>query len=355
MTAENFTNTTTEDFVKLSFFSDIAKSLASCMTLNETLSETMKQIGSIFAPLNWSLMLRNPKTGELKFTIVEGKASSNLKGKVIPKGRGIAGWIAENKMPLIIEDVDKDQRFDSSYDDDSGFKTQSIIGAPLISHGKVYGVIELINKLEGINFTPIDLKLLTTITDFTAITIEKTYYSSRIKRLVNIDPLTEVYNRRYFQFYLTKELDRTKRTKDDLSLLFIDIDDFKNVNDTHGHVAGDKVLKKTAAVLKKSARSADIIFRYGGDEFIILMPSTSAEDAYRLKTRIENNLRNDEELKQYNTGLSIGIHQADDENYEEMLHFVDQKMYMEKLLNKEKDVFDLALNLNSEMEEDPDC
>ncbi|MBI9105732.1 MAG: sensor domain-containing diguanylate cyclase [Spirochaetales bacterium] len=340
----------TEELVRLSFFSEIARSIVSCRTVNDTLSEIMRQIGSIFSPLNWSLMLRDSKTGELKFIIVEGRASSHLKGKTIKKGQGIAGWIAENKMSLIIEDVEKDGRFDSSYDEDSGFKTESIIGVPLISRGKVYGVIELINKLEGTRFTPFDLKLLTTITDFAAIAIEKAYYHAGIKKLVNIDPLTKVYNRRYFQFYLTKEIERTKRSDDTLTLMFIDIDDFKLINDTYGHVAGDKVLMLTAAVLKESIRSSDLVFRYGGDEFILLLPSTGADKAHLLKERIFKKIELSDELQSFRTSLSIGVHEAQGEDYEDLLNFVDQKMYMEKLYNKESSIEDLAENITIEFE-----
>ena len=345
----------TEELVRLSFFSDIAKSIAACRTLNETLSEVMRQIGKVFAPVNWSLMLRNPKSGELKFMIVEGRASKALKGKKIPRGNGIAGWIAENKMPLIIEDVDSDSRFDSSFDEESGFRTESIIGAPLISKGRVYGVIELINKLEGQQFTPFDLKLLTTITDFAAIAIERSHYLAGLKKLANIDPLTEVYNRRYFQFYLPKEIERTKRNGEKLSLLFIDIDHFKSINDTYGHVAGDKVLKQTAALLKTSSRSADLIFRYGGDEFIVLLPGTSAHDAELLEKRINSNLDSCEKLQCFSISLSIGIHEAGGEDYEDLLNFVDQKMYTRKNLRKlcksEREVEDIALNLDSDLQE----
>ncbi len=345
------TYSTSEELVKLSFFSDIAKSIASCKTLNETLSEVMRQIGNVFAPVNWSLMLRNSVTGDLKFIIAEGRTSKNLIGKKIKKGQGIAGWIAEHQLPLIIEDVENDHRFDSTFDSESGFRTKSIIGAPLISRGKVYGVIELINKLEGDKFTPIDLKLLTTITDFAAIAIERAYYHAGLKKMANIDPLTEVYNRRYFQFYLTKEIERSKRSGEKLSLLFIDIDKFKSINDIYGHVAGDKVLQQTAAVLRESARSADLIFRYGGDEFIILLPGTAVEDAKLLEHRITENIRNKKALVRFNLGLSIGIHEASGESHDELLQFVDKKMYMKKLLRKEQEVDDLAANISSELEQ----
>ncbi len=344
---ENTKDGTAEELVRLSFFVEISKSIASCTTLDETLHEVMNQIGSIFAPLNWSLFLVDQKTGDLVFTVVEGKAASKLRGKTVKKGQGIAGWIAEQGLPLIVEDTDRDHRFDRSFDEETAFKTKSIIGVPLVSRGKVFGVIELINKLEGTCFTPMELKLLATIADFAAIAIEKVYYYESIKELLNLDHLTGVYNRRYLQFYLTKEIERIKRDSSSLSLLFIDIDDFKHINDTYGHVTGDAVLKLVADVLVKTARSADLVFRYGGDEFIVLLPKTTAAQAEKLKIRITAILNRNSSVITEPIRLSIGFYEAKGESYTNLLHFVDQEMYLQKLFKKEKRSMDMVNNIRN--------
>ena len=339
----------TEELVRLSFFVEISKSIASCTTLDETLHEVMNRIGSIFAPLNWSLFLVDQENGDLVFTIVEGKAALKLRGKTVRKGKGIAGWIAENGLPLIVEDTSVDHRFDHSFDKETEFKTKSIIGVPLMSRGKVFGVIELINKLEGSCFSPLDLKLLATIADFAAIAIEKVYYYEHIKKLLNLDHLTGVYNRRYLQFYLTKEVERLKRDGSALSLLFIDIDDFKKINDTYGHVAGDEVLKLVASTLVKTARSADLVFRFGGDEFIILLPGTSSLQAEKLKKRITGILEKNTAITGTPVHLSIGFYEAKGENYSDLLHFVDQEMYLQKLYKKETQSMDMADNIKNQV------
>ncbi len=337
---------TTEELVRLSFFIEISKAIASCSTLDEILHEVMHQIGSIFAPLNWSLFLVDKKSGDLTFTVVEGKAASKLLGKTIKKGRGIAGWIAENKVPLLVQDASRDYRFDNSFDQVTDFETKSIIGVPLVSRGEAFGVIELINKLEDTMFTPVDLKLLSTIADFTAIAIEKVYYYESIKKLLNLDHLTGVYNRRYLQFYLTKEIERLKRDGETLSLLFIDIDDFKGINDTYGHLKGDEVLKFVADTLVKASRKSDLVFRYGGDEFIVLLPRTSADKAEKLKKRIEDLLDKGNSIVERPVRLSIGFHEARGEDYRELLNFVDQDMYLQKLFRKEKQAMNLHENIH---------
>ncbi len=167
--------------------------------------------------------------------------------------------------------------------------------------------------------------------------------------MANMDPLTKVYNRRYFQFYLTKEIERNRREGTGLSLLFIDIDDFKKINDEHGHVAGDEVLIMITGIINDSIRSSDLVFRYGGDEFIVLLPRTSIRKADILKERIVNKLAKDQEIDKCHVSVSIGQYEAKGENYEELLHFVDQEMYMQKLYKNERKVMDVAENIQEEL------
>ncbi len=199
----------------------------------------------------------------------------------------------------------------------SGFKTESIIGVPLKSNGKVFGVIELVNKLDHSFFTALDLKLLTTIADFAAIAIEKVYYLARLKKMVNIDPLTGIFNRRFLHFYLQKELQRNKRDKTVMSLLFIDIDNFKKLNDTHGHVAGDEIIKEIAESASASIRSADALFRYGGDEFIVLLPKTDNQAAETIKQRIFGTIKKRNFRIPYS--VTIGCFEAGFESVDEVI------------------------------------
>ena len=339
----------TEDLVRLSFFTETGKAIASCSSLKETLNQVMEHIGQIFSPCNWSLLLVNRKTGNLKFEIVVGEAASTLTGVEVEKGKGITGWIAGKGVPIIIEDVTKDHRFDDSFDRLSGFVTKSIIGVPLKSNGKVFGVIELVNKLDGSNFTALDLKVLTTIADFAAIAVEKAYYLSTLKRMVNIDPLTNVFNRRFLYFYMDKELKRNRRDRTYLSLLFIDIDDFKKINDNCGHVAGDKILLAVARILTGCVRESDMVFRFGGDEFIVLLPRTLVEDAKKLERRILEKVEEFNRTSDIKVSLTIGCRQANGEDLEDVICMVDKDMYLRKQLKQESSVTDLAEHIVEEV------
>ena len=345
----NDTGTTNalDDLVKLSFFTEIGKAITSAHSVHQTMQAVMDQIGKVFAPTYWSLLLRNGKTGDLRFTIVVGSGVENLKGTTLPRGKGIAGWIAEHGQSLIVEDVSRDSRFDPEMDQKTNFTTKSIIGVPLKSRNKVFGVIELINKIDGSSFTSYQLTLLQTIADYAAIAIEKNYYLKALKHVASVDPLTGLYNRRTFYRFFEKELARAERNSTTFSLIMLDIDKFKQINDTLGHESGDRVLLIISNILKEITRSSDMVCRFGGDEFLILLPNSTAADAEVLKQRIEEKIRQHNRESEMHIGLSFGVHTANGGNAESAIRFVDQKMYKEKYskrgqLPSEQDIEDIT-------------
>ncbi|MEO0107167.1 MAG: diguanylate cyclase [candidate division WOR-3 bacterium] len=136
-------------------------------------------------------------------------------------------------------------------------------------------------------------------------------FYSRMKHRIWLDPLTGIFNRRYFENQLSKELQRASRYEHPLSILFIDIDQFKKVNDEFGHQVGDQALIDLAQILERNLRSVDVIARYGGDEFIILLPETKKQDAKKTAQRLINSIRNYDffkgSLKVKELTVSIGV------------------------------------------------
>jgi diguanylate cyclase (GGDEF)-like protein len=338
-----------EDLVKLSFFSEIGKAISASYTVSETLNAVMEQIGRIFAPTHWSLLLRNHTTGELTFTVVVGSGVSDLKGKKLPRGKGVAGWIAEKGTAVIVEDVGRDERFDPDMDSLVNFHTKSIIGVPLKSRDRVFGVIELVNKLDGSPFSSLELNLLQTVADYAAIAIEKAYYLRSLKKIASLDSLTGLYNRRTFVRYLDKEIEQAKRTGETFSLLMLDVDAFKSINDRFGHSAGDEVLKRLAAILEQTTRKADIVCRYGGDEFMILLPDSGLADAEILMKRIKDRMEEHNKASELKLSVSFGLHEAEKGNVEQIIDIVDKKMYWEKSEKQELEIYDIEKNIQDLM------
>ncbi len=271
---------------------EIARALASPNEIQEILEQIMFQVSRLLNPKAWSLLMMDEATGELESTIVISDVADSLKGVRIPAGHGVAGWVAENGESLIIPDVRCDKRFAAEFDRKLSFTTRSIACVPVKSHDRVFGVIELINSLDDVIFNESDEQILTTIADFAGIAISNAKALEKINHLAITDDLTGLYNSRYFFEEIEYEVERSKRYETPLSLVFLDLDHFKNVNDTYGHLTGSRLLSEVGAVVFQNIRKADKAARYGGDEFVIILPHTEKAGALAFAEKLHRELGN---------------------------------------------------------------
>ncbi|GAB4437213.1 MAG: hypothetical protein OHK0040_08530 [bacterium] len=283
----------------------IGKILTSTLNTQELLKLVMEKVGELLSAKNWSLMLLDEEKQELYFEIVVGESADKLKGIRIKADQGVAGWVANHKEAVLLKDVTKDSRFLANIDNISGFKTHSLICTPLICRDKVLGVIELVNKKIGEEFTEEDLDILKHLSDYIAIAIDNARNFEKIQELTIKDDLTCLYNTRFFHEMLEREIRRSMRKRRELSLIFMDMDHFKEVNDTYGHLCGSKLLKEVADIIMESVRNIDIPIRYGGDEFVIILPETNKEQAKNVAERILNNIRDHSFLKEEGLNLKL--------------------------------------------------
>jgi two-component system cell cycle response regulator len=265
---------------------EFGRPLAKAKSIKEVLDIVMYQVGRIFAPRNWSILLKDPKTDNMIFSVVVGANKKKLQGAKLPKGEGIAGHIMETGESLIIEDVTKDKRFSVRVDKHSGFKTQSIIGTPLKTDDKIFGVIELINKINDDKFTDQDLMVLSSIAEYAAIAIERSYYNQALKNLATKNPVTGIKNKWSFDQAISDKKTVLKTYGSIFSMLMINIDKFGQINKTNGQDVSRKIIKLLAQVLTKTKRREDNIFHHGEDTFIVLLPQTYADGAEQVKDRI---------------------------------------------------------------------
>lgn len=159
-----------------------------------------------------------------------------------------------------------------------------------------------------------------------------------LRDLATTDFLTGLYNRRYFNIIIDREIERVKRAEGHLILMMIDVDEFKAMNDSRGHLYGDKMLQECAAILRDATRGADLVIRYGGDEFLVILSDSGMEQAETIISRIRHRL--DQVNRCRNTGdlplsLSIGVSIYDGEcSLDEAMHLADNRMYADKQRNK---------------------
>jgi diguanylate cyclase (GGDEF)-like protein len=197
-------------------------------------------------------------------------------------------------------------------------------------------VIELINSLDGGGFSEADEQILTTIADFAGIAISNARSVEKIKQLVITDDLTGLYNSRYFFEQIEYEVDRAKRYHSPLSLVFFDLDHFKSVNDNHGHLTGSRLLSEVGAIVQRNIRKADKAARYGGDEFVVILPHTEKSGAKRFAEKLLKELRTTKFFS--NSGAHLNVSGSfgvaafpeDSTTATELISAADEAMYLAK-------------------------
>ncbi|MEI7703919.1 MAG: sensor domain-containing diguanylate cyclase [Deltaproteobacteria bacterium] len=290
---------------QLQAFNDIGRTLAGTLDIDEVLSLIMQKVSEVLRPGHWSLLLVDEERQELRFQIAVGEGADRLKDLRLPVGEGVAGSVAATGEPLLVPDVRADPRFAARFDDASGIVTGSLLAVPLRSKGRVLGVVELVNPRGGHPFDPSDQRTLEALADYAAIAIDNARAYERIRELTLRDEHTGLFNSRHMWHQLEQEVERTSRTRRPFSIIFIDLDHFKRVNDTWGHQAGSQVLLEVGQLLRSAIRTIDVPVRYGGDEFVVLLPETDQGVARAAAERIRARLAETRFLASSPPGLGV--------------------------------------------------
>ncbi len=321
---------------RLSLFHEVGKALASTLDLQKILQTIMEKISDFLQPDTWSLLMLDENTQELHFEIAIGNGANKLKDVRLKLGEGIAGWAALHGEPVLVSDVSRDPRFSKKFDEITQGETHSIVCVPIKGRERVLGVIELVNCLGKGSFREEDIPILKNLADYAAIALENARYVQRIHELTITDDCTALYNARHLNFVLDAEIYRSTRYNYEFSIIFIDLDHFKLVNDGHGHLVGSKLLWMIGDLIKGNLRLIDYAFRYGGDEFVVLLPQTSKENALLVGRRVRELLNSKvfftEEGLNIRVTASFGVatFPQDARTRKELLHLADEAMYVVK-------------------------
>jgi len=319
---------------ELSIFHDVAKALTSSLNLDSILQTIMEKMAEYFRPDTWSLLMVDEEKDELYFAIAVGAAAEVLAKARLKVGEGIAGWVAKHGQALIVPDVRNDPRFSSRLDEMTRLQTRSVICVPLRSKHRVLGVIQLVNANVGLSEQ--ELFFLQALCDYAAISIENARAVEKIQELTITDDCTGLFNARHLHKTLETEVYRSARFGYQFSVIFIDLDHFKQVNDTHGHLVGSRLLSEVGYLIKAQLRLIDFAFRYGGDEFVVLLPQTSKDQAVVVAKRLQDSLRSGtfctEQRLNLNVRASMGLatFPNDAQTPHDIIRQADEMMYMVK-------------------------
>lgn len=257
--------------------------------LKEMLTSIMERANEFVPSESGSIFIDDPvldenrkKPGKLYFVACYGKGSKKLVGAHISADTGIVGNSYRNGRPYISKRTEKDPLFSDHIDKKTKFNTKSIICIPIKIRGVTVGVLELINRVGCVSYSDKDLDLLKIFAGYTSTLIQNSLDAKRFADMAINDSLTGLFNDRYFYLRLSEEIAKARRSGKDISLIFMDLDRFKEVNDTHGHLAGSQLLREVGNLLAIfSEHHGCTPVRYGGDEFTLILPGRGVE-----KTRL---------------------------------------------------------------------
>ena len=312
--------------------------------LRETTADITRELGLkrlLRSILERATALMNATGGELGLIDEDGKhirilvsynmGSDNV-GDNIEIGQGLMGYVVKTKQIEIIENYKTWDKRLATYKKNQIY---AAIGAPLMIGKRILGVIGIMNSDRKRKFSSAEKDLMRLFAQQAAIAVENAKLFEEKQRQARIDITTGIYNRRGLLELGKRELDRAHRYERPLAAMMVDIDRFKLINDTYGHPTGDLVLKELAGVLRDNIRTIDILGRYGGEEFVIILPETTPDSAYEIAERVRNTVADHiftPDFLEVKTTISIGVafSTGDNNGLLDLIKRADDAMYESK-------------------------
>jgi two-component system cell cycle response regulator len=278
---------------------ELTRALRGERPLEEALGEVTRAAVRLLHANHASLRLLD-ETGEHLLASVRFGAGADLPPLRFLRGEGIIGWVVEHGEPVLLDDARNDVRFKRKLVR-QGFVVGSLVAVPMLAGGRVFGVLSASSERTGA-FSEEDSQLLQLLANCSVPPIEK----ARLERLAVIDPHTLAFRQTYLLPRLEEEMGRSTRYAAPLSILFMDLDHFKNVNDSHGHAVGDRVLRSFADRVRQSVRLSDLLVRRGGEEFVLVLPNMPLDGATAAAERIRASI----ESEPFATGPDMTVSQT---------------------------------------------
>jgi diguanylate cyclase (GGDEF)-like protein len=320
----------------LRVFHEVARALTQALELQDILGIIMEKMAQFFGPERWSMLMVDDAAAELYYAIAVGEDAESLKGLRIPMGEGVAGWVASTGNPLVVPDVSLDPHWSAFSRAHPDLRIQSIACVPVRSGDRTLGVIQLLNsKLDLLS--EYSISFLRILCDYAAIAIQNARSVKLIHELTITDDCTSLFNARHLYTMLDEQVAIAAAKRDtQFSLLFVDLDHFKEVNDTHGHLIGSRLLAEVGSLMKRVLGPGNSCFRYGGDEFVALLPGLSKKAALAATMRLWEALREERFLTAQSLSLALAgsfglaTFPEDGANVQAIIRAADTMMYAAK-------------------------
>jgi diguanylate cyclase (GGDEF)-like protein len=303
---------------------EMNRAMISSLDVNDLIEQIVKQITTHFGYeiIGVYLVDDDVEYATLEWTVDSIKSYRGTKIK-IGEG-GIIGRVVESGQPYYAADVSM-----VPFHGPQEFKKKSEFSIPLKIREKIIGVLD-IESLRRDDFPKSVRNLLVALGAQIAVAIERSRLFEETKRLSTEDPLTGAINRRIVEDELTKHIEKAKLNDEEFAILFLDLDNFKEFNDKYGHQIGDEGLKSLVNTIKKSLQENDLLGRYGGDEFISILPNTDMQRAVRIAAQMLKSVRENELLKGLTLSIGIGVFPYDGKDLVELVRYADNACYLAK-------------------------
>ncbi len=280
-------------------------------------------------------------SGQLVATLVDGDDEAEIKALRIGEGEGITGAAVLERQLIVSNDAHDDPR--AGQVPGTGLDAEAIVCVPLIARDTSLGALTLYRRGHDRAFQHTEVELIRHFAEVAAIALHNAKTVADLERLAGTDDLTDVANRRSFHEALRRHSAAAERYGVPLSLLLLDIDDFKEINDSYGHERGDEVLRSFAAGLKARVRESDVVARIGGDEFAILLPQTTKDEAEALARDLaEQTTRM--RVDPFSLDVSIGVASCSGASCDALLSEADRELYVQKGKARAAEGMDNALH-----------
>jgi diguanylate cyclase (GGDEF)-like protein len=308
---------------------ELGKALTSELDSEKLFGKILQKVSELLPAENWSLLLVDETTGELRFEVSVDLPPELVRNVRLRMGEGIAGRAALEQKPMIVANVKQSEFFCDRVDDLSGMTTTSLICVPLVFGGKSVGVLEVVNPR---NLEKNPLPVLSIIADYAAIAVENMKQYRHIRELSVRDDLTGLYNTRYLYTALAGMVAKGEP----FSLVFMDMDNFKRVVDTHGHLKGSQALQEVAGTIRACLTEPAFGVAYGGDEFVVVLPGLGKDQALHKAEEIRSRMKETLYLTGHglqaalSASFGVGAYPEDAGNVRDLLALADKAMFRVK-------------------------